>query len=386
MRKSSKLPFPLVEYEERLARVRDGMQRANLDVLLVSAPENTYYLSGSCTYGYTSLFEALVVPREGEPFIVTRLFEQPMVVETSWLEDIVVYRDGEDPIELTRRVLSERGLNDKRIGVEKRNWFLTVRNFERLKASLPRVHFEDCSGLVEDLRVVKSEREIEYIREAARAAEKGMRAGIEAVGEGRTENDVAIELYRGSIASGSEWTGFAPFVASGYRAALPHATWAGRRLARGDEILLEVAGCVKRYSAAMIRPVSVGEPHPLVTKAADTSRAALEATIKAMKPGSTAAEVDQICRKTIAEAGLIEFYTHRSAYSIGIGFYPDWGEGHILSFWQGDNTPLQAGMVFHVIPNLLIPGVGGIGITETVLVTETGGESLTNLERRLFIK
>jgi Xaa-Pro dipeptidase len=96
--------------------------------------------------------------------------------------------------------------------------------------------------------------------------------------------------------------------------------------------------------------------------------------------------VHAACQQALADAGWGGYHRHRTGYSIGIGFPPDWGEGHIKSLAADDPEPLEAGMVFHVIPSLPVPDVAGIALGETVLVTEHGGESLTHFDRNLFVR
>jgi Xaa-Pro dipeptidase len=96
--------------------------------------------------------------------------------------------------------------------------------------------------------------------------------------------------------------------------------------------------------------------------------------------------VHAVCQQALADAGWGGYHRHRTGYSMGIGFPPDWGEGHIKSLAADDPEPLEAGMVFHVIPSLPVPDVAGIALGETVLVTEQGGESLTHFDRNLFVR
>src|SRR5262249_54419692 len=108
--------------------------------------------------------------------------------------------------------------------------------------------------------------------------------------------------------------------------------------------------------------------------------------IAAIRPGVTSRSVDEAGRRLVDEAGLGKYWLHRTGYSIGLGFPPGWGEGHIFDLKPHDERTLQAGMTFHLVPNLLIPGIGAIGFSETVLVTKTGCQVLTHLPRRLMLR
>lgn len=385
MRNPNELPFIMSEYEARLRKIREGMLARNLDALMLSTPENIYYLTGFHTRGYYT-YHTLVLPVDGQAFMVIRLFEKPNVKRLSWVEQGYSYQDYEDPLQVTSTALVEAGLDKKRIGIEKDSSWLSVGTVEKLQALLPDVTFDVGSGIVERSRAVKSEAEIGYIRQAAKVVSTAFQAAFEAAEVGKTENDVAAELYREAIRSGSEYMAGQAFVASGYRSALPHASWQGRRLEGGDVIYLESSACVRRYGAALIRTIVLGEPWEEVKRMAQASIDGLESAISAIRPGVTSEEVDRACRDEIARAGFSESFVHRTGYSIGIGIAPVWGEGHVMDLKPKDRRVLEPGMVFHIVPVLFKFGEFGLGFSETVLVTESGSEVLTGFPRRLLVK
>jgi len=385
MRNRDDLVFPIAEYERRLGDLRQRMAAQDLDVVITTTPENICYLTGFESPGHY-YFNALIVPLEKEPFMVPRLLEASGVRAYTWVELVRPYEDIQDPIQVLSASLAEFGLGSKRIGFEENCWFFTAVQQKRLFVTCPDAVFSDCSGIVEAGRLVKSLYEIELMQRAARTTEAGMQAGIEAIQAGVTEGDVAAEIHYAMIKAGSEWPSIQPFVASGERGAIGHATWTDRVIQAGEPVFLEVGGCLKRYHAAMMRTVFVGEPDESLREAERLVQEAMEACIKAMKPGVTAASVDAAGRAVIANSSLGAQQSSRTGYSIGIGLPPDWGEGHILSLQQKETGLLQSNMTFHLIPWVQIPGKGGIGFSETVRVTEAGCEFITSLERKLFIK
>lgn len=378
------LAFPVEEFQQRLGRIRKAMAATGLDVLLVHTPENIYYLSGYQTAGYYC-YQCLVVPATGDPMHVTRGTEETNAKALSWIDRSTSYMDHEDPVEVTAASLRDEGFARTRIGVEKISWFLTVAHFERLRALLPEVAFADGSGIVEAGRLVKSEREIAYIRRAARAAEAGTEAGLAAIHEGATEDEVAAEVQRATTLLGSEYPGLPVFVASGVRSSFADATWSGRRIERGDPVLLEISGCVKRYSAALMRSAVVGAPSRQLQKMADVSREALEEMLAAVRPGRPLGDVWQVWADAITRGGF-EGRFKRTGYSIGVNFPPDWGEGYIRSFKRGEARLLEPNMTFHIPSLVKIYGVADMGNSETVRVTTDGCELLTNFERCLFVR
>ena len=385
MRQRDDLVFTMEEYQRRLRELRRRMDEQEVEVMLVTTPENVCYLTGFESPGHY-YFQALLIPRDGEPVMVPRRLEDSGVQALTWVEVSRPYEDHEDPIERLAGALAEFGWDDRRIGYERNCWFFTAPQQEQLLATCTKATFVDCSGIVEAGRVIKSDAEVALMRKAARSTEAGMQAGIEAIAAGVSDNEVAAAMHGAMIRAGSEWPAIVPFVASGYRGAIGHATWAGRVIEPGDIVMLELAGCLKRYHAPLMRTGFVGEPSARVREAEKVVQAAFEAMMDTIRPGITAAEADAAGREVIAAHPFGGEQGSRSAYSVGIGLPPDWGEGHILSMQPGETRPLQANMTFHLLPWIQVPGEGGISFSETIRVTASGAERLTNFERGLFVR
>ena len=376
--------FSLEEYHDRLAKLRSAMTEKGLDVLISFTPENIYYLSGYQTPGYYT-YQCVIIPVEGDPIMFTRYLEETNVRGLSWIDTRGYYNDNQSPVEETLRTLAEHGLTNKTIGVEENSWFLTVSDYRRLQEGLPDATFIDASGTVESLRLIKSDQEVAYIREAAAACDDGMMRAITIAAPGKTENDLALALYEGALAHDSEYMSLPPFVAAGYRSALAHATWSGKELVNGEVVFLEHAGVIHRYSAALIRVVSVGEPSDQIKRMDEAARAGLRAAIATAAPGIPAYEVDRACRGAIRDLGFGEYFRHRTGYSIGINFPPDWGEGHIMSIKESESRPLEPGMTFHFVPGLFDYGHAAVGCSQTVLITANGCEPLSTIPEQLFV-
>ena len=385
MAKSVDLPFPKEEYRQRLTALQQRMKVRDLDVLLSYTPENIYYLTGYSTTGYY-VYQCLIVSADHDPIMVTRELETPNVLYGTWLEHYRTFKDTEDPVEKTCKTLEEFELAKKRIGVETTSWFLTQRDYEQTVLLLSKAKICDGANLVEEGRVVKSFREIGCMKEAGRIVETGMVAGIRAAKLGVSENHVAGEITKALISNGSLYFAGQPYISSGYRTAIAHATWTGRELEQGDPVFFEMSANVHRYSTALMRTISLGEPDDEVKRLAEASLAGLNAAMEEIKPGTTSGDVDNACRRTIAKMGFGENFDHRAGYSIGIGFPPGWGEGHIMDLKPNDPRVLKPGMTFHLVPALLIGGKAGVGFSETVLVTESGCETLTNYRQEFIVK
>jgi len=383
------LVFTVDEFKSRLQQVRENMEKQGLNLLLVHTPENIFYLTGYQTPGYYA-YQCFVVPLDGEVVMISRLIESTNTIARSWVKNIVTYTgmedvNGKDGIQVTCEVMADLGVKGARVGLEMQGWFISPANYEKLQSASPDVTFVDATEVVNQVRVIKSPAEIAYIRQAARVAEASMSAALAAIVPGTTDLNVAMEMMSANINAGGEYTGLPPFVAAGRNSYVTHATWEGLELRPGDPVFLELPGCKNRYHAALERTAVIA---PVPSKWKDMAKVvedALDAAIATVRPGVTSGEVDEACRSVVNDAGYGDYYTHRCGYSIGIAYPPDWGEGHIMSLRSKDPRVLRPGMTFHIPPALFIYGETAIGNSETILVTDSGCEVITNFPRMLYV-
>lgn len=395
-----RLPFPDSEYRARLTRVRDTVARLGLDALLIHSPENTYYLTGLRSLGY-SIYQTLLVPLSGEPAFVTRAWEAMTGVPgTSNIRHAAGYRDTENPLALVQSLLAERGLGKATIGIDLSSRNLTAFQFSRLRRLCRPARFVDCSGLVESVRLIKSPAEIGYLRQSARAGLAAVRAWERAVRPGATELELAAAVYGALLSSGSEYPGYPPFICSGERAGWAHSTWDRRTLRRGDVAFIEVSGCVMRYHAPLARTTIAGaRPGGRLGRMRDAVDQALRDAVSTLRPGVRSGEVHATLYRTIERAGFEPHIDRNAGYSVGIAFPPTWSEARTMPHYarrsrlagagidgrrfylSRDNpTRLEAGMVFHVFPTIMFPGVYRWGTSATIAVTADGVEILAGPE------
>jgi len=381
-----KLPFSDAEFQRRLTNVRRVMADRDLAVFVSFTPENIYYLTAHDTPGYY-FYQASVVTPNRPPINVLRRIETTNTLGRGWARLAVGYEDRQDPVEATLGLLHELGVAGKTVGAEADSWFISPKRYQQLQGGIESEggRLVDASQVIEEQRVTKSAEELGHIRTAARAAERAMRVAIAASRAGTTENEVAAEMSAELIRAGSEYAGLPPFITSGPRTSLAHSTWAGRSYVPGDVLNYELPGVVKRYCAALFRCGTVGKPSEEVARRGAMIREALENVIEAIKPGTTSGEAHNATKAVFRKHGMEHMLGHRTGYSVGINYAPDWGEGQIMSIWDGDERPLRAGMTFHLVPGIYDLGRHTIVISETVLVSETGCEVITNFPRDLFV-
>jgi Xaa-Pro dipeptidase len=374
--------LPKEELNRHLAEVQKVIKSRNLDLLLVTGPENIFYVCGQQSPGYYS-FQCLCIPSSGEPFLFLRGLEAANARANTFLNEILIYEDGANGAERLAQELGRRGYKNKRVGLDRRSWFLTVEQYECLTSAFGKLH--DGTGIIEPLRAVKSSIEIAQIEKAAQSVEAGMVAAISEIRVGASENDVAAAMIDAAYRTGSEYVGMEPFVCSGPRSGLRHATWRRRVLQDGDLVTLENSACYNRYHAALFRTACVGQ---LTDNNASAMRDAciegLETALAKLKPGNTCADVHNAVQNVVDKHGYTDHFRKRAGYSIGIAFAPDWGEGNVLSLNHDVHTELQPGMVFHMPISLCVHGKYTVCASETAVVTSNGSRPLSSLKRALF--
>lgn len=385
MRKRDDMTFPFEEYERRLGELRANMARRHLDAVAICDPENIMYLTDYQTTGY-SFFQVLVVPLEDEPYMITRQMEESNIHARTWVELTRPYPDTGDAIQMLVDSLREFGLENKRIGYERNSYFFPAYHQDRIHTSI-KGKLLDCFGIVEQSRVCKSEYELEIMRKAAVATEAGMTAGLTACRAGVTENEIAAEISSAMFRAGGEFPAVMPYVTSGPRTMIGHATWEGRTVQPGEHVFLEVGGCYRRYHTAMMRTAVLGELSNSMYRAQERMKLALAAVHEELQPGMTVSDADNLIRKIISDNDVGASLVTRSGYSIGIAFPPSWDEGYIISLKQGESAVLEKGMTFHIIPWMWgVDGDKTCGISDTIYITDDGCESFFTLDQDFTVK
>jgi len=378
--------FSEQEYVDRVSRLQKSMQASDIEYLLVTSPEDIFYLSGHHTFGYYT-FQALVVPDSGKPVLIARRGELVNGRHNSWLSTFIPYDDTNDPVEVTTATLKSFGRQTAKVGVDLDSWFLSPRTYQRITQHLNGFQVVDGGGLIGPLRIIKSPKEVEYIREAARIASVGMGAGVEAVRPGAYDHEVAGAILGAMMSNGCNYLAVEPVVAVGPRSGNMHSAHDNREIKTGDCVFLEIGGCFNRYHAGLLRTVYVGPKVPdEVSEWYEITKRVVDHVVSQTRPGATSSDV----ATTVANVpGVTEEYKKgrkRVGYSIGIAFAPDWGEGHLMDLKVGDSRPIRPGMTFHVPFAMRRTDAFGVGFSHTIHVTLNGAEALTSFPEELFVK
>ena len=370
--------FPTEELNQRLSNVRSQMVGANVDGVVITIPENIYYLTELDHWGFFAC-HLLVVPREGAMILVCRAMERITIENQVKNARFFGHADHEDPADYIVSALSELGLLNSRIGMEKSSLFLTARLAESIQAKTPKVEWHDTSNLVSALRMVKSPLEMEYVRKAAKAADAGMLAAINTTRDGASDYEVSAECSRAMILAGSEYPGFGPFVRPTSRLGEEHTTWRGEVFRNGEAVFLEIAAAYRKYQAPMGRLVYVGNAPDGAEKSAQLAIDGMKAINSAIKSGAKAGDAYAAWREVARKGGLEDYERHHCGYLVSIGFPPSWtGGSMVTALAPNSKLELKVGMTFHTHSWFTNTECVDYFISNTSLLTEDGCEVLTS--------
>ena len=385
--------FTPEEYQGRIDRIRGVMAEKGVDLLVISDPSNMHYVTGYDGWSFYT-HQAALLSMEGEPVWWGRGIDALGARRTVSMDDanIVGYEDSyvqnpdKHPMETLAALIRERGWNKGRIGVEMDNYYYSAAAHRSLTANLSEAQFTDTTGLVNWQRAIKSDKEIEYMRRAARIVEAMHKAIVEKAEPGLPKNELVAEIYRtGVLGADGHWgdyTAIVPMAPSGMDATAPHLTWDNYPLQQNESTFFEIAGAHLRYHCPQSRTLFIGKPPQKYLDAEKAVLESIEAGLEQAKPGNRCEDIANAFNATLNKFGFVK--ENRCGYAIGMSYPPDWGE-RTMSFRRGDMSVLKPSMTFHFMPALWLDD-GGLEITEPILITETGVECLCTTPRQLFVK
>jgi Xaa-Pro aminopeptidase len=357
-------PLPPLDVAGRLDRLRARLADAGVDALLVTNLANVRYLTG-----FTG--SAGLVAVTGSSALLTTdgryRTQSAQEVEGSGAEVEIVVGGVQAQREAVHSMLSA----SPRVGLEADDvsWAASRRWADALPEVVP------TSGVVEALREVKDEGEIARMARAAAIADAALAEVLPGLARS-TEQEFALALDTAMRRHGAEGSAFETIVAAGPNSAKPHHRPTGRAVEPGDPVVVDFGATYEGYRSDMTRTFSVGgQPAGELARVFEVVRVSQAGGVAAVGPGAGAKDVDDVCRKVIADAGWGEAFEHGTGHGVGLDIH----EAPTVS--PLGTAILSPGVVVTVEPGVYIPGVGGVRIEDTLVVTEDGSRALTTFTK-----
>ena len=348
----------------RIAKLEDSLKERGLDAYISARPQNIRYYTGSIGGNF------LIVTNDKIPLLlvasldenVTRDQAKDCNVETYASEGLL--NKFSDRLRRSHSILV--GFDD-----------LPLSLLSRLGKRLPEITFRQDQDVVWAQRCVKDARELELMREAGRLANTAMEALFGKLAVGETEHKLAAEASYAMMREGAEAHAFEFTVGSGPRSAYPHASCTGRKIGRGDLVVVDIGASYCGYCSDITRTFISGKPDVKSLEIYEMVLRSYDAAYAAMKPGVYCREVDAVSRKIISDSGYGQNYTHSLGHGVGLDIHEP------PSVSQNSNETLIAGNVVSNEPGIYVHGFGGVRIEDTVLITKGGSRRLTDFPRDL---
>ncbi len=385
-------PFRKAEYDRRLAETKKRMADAGFDLIVCQDPANMGWLTGFDGWSFYTP-QVVLVHLDEEPIWFGRAQDAKAAHITTdipanniigYSEKLIHHATGH-PYDELADLIKERGWASARIGVELDAHYYTARAHAHLVKGVPDANVSDSEQLVNWARLVKSDAELVYMREAGAICTAAMNRAIEKVAPGVAQYEVIAEVYSAQIlgvkGAYGDYTGLCPLIQVGEGTSTPHLTWSDKPIPQETLVMLEMAGARHHYHAPLTRTLYLGSPPSEVTALTHTIIEGVDAALDMARPGVTCEAVEAVWQKVLNQAGYHK--DSRVGYSVGLNYPPDWGE-RTASLRPGDQTVLQSGMCFHFQSGVWLETLGA-AVSESFVVTDRGGERLCDVRSELIV-
>jgi Xaa-Pro aminopeptidase len=366
---------PPLEVSGRIDRLRLCLEETGADAMLVTNLVNVRYLTGFTG----SAAELLVGPQDA--LLVTDGRYRTQAAEqlaAAGVDGAVELSIGRVQAQREAVAAASRSWGVQRVALEAEN--VTWGAKRRIADLLSPAELVATDGVVERLRIAKDPGEVDRIRRAAAIADAALSEVLEMLGTGRTEAEVALALDTAMRRLGAEDRAFDTIVASGPNAAKPHARPSQRPIRVGDPVVIDFGAVCDGYRSDMTRTFCVGgEPKGDLARVFEVVGEAQAAGVAAVRAGVGAADVDRACRDIVAAAGWASAFEHGTGHGVGLDIH----EAPAVA--EGSTAILAPGFVVTVEPGVYLPGVGGVRIEDTVVVTQDGCTPLTAFSKEIAL-
>ncbi|MGB7156716.1 MAG: Xaa-Pro peptidase family protein [Tepidisphaeraceae bacterium] len=348
--------------------VRDGMKELGLDGLLLTHPPDLAYLTN-----FTGDDSVGLVTEKDIHLVTDFRYKEQAELEASWLK--VTMRDGKMSEACAKAIA---GAKVKKIGFEAN--FTTVGQVDALQTELKKgkmpVQLVPLEDVMTNIRKVKDDHEIDLVRKSVGVAEEAFEAIRSEIKVGQSENYLAGLLVFELRSRGASNSSFPVIVAAGANSSLPHYRPGEPLVQRDQPLLIDWGALFKGYCSDLTRTLMVGRVSPKMKQIYKVVHDAQEAAIKFLRPGVTTQQADRVARDVIDDAGFKDQFGHGLGHGIG-------REIHELPSMRktGGEEELRPGMIVTVEPGIYLSGEGGVRIEDDVLITHSGCEVLSSLDK-----
>ena len=357
----------LEPYSTRRSECFKNIEANNYDHLIVTSIYNLKYLLGANIDTGERMTVLLLSPGKKAKLYIHEMFHDQVPI-TNELE-VEYYSDELEPIQ----ILAANFSSYQRLGIDQ-NWLCTYL-IDLLKTH-PAIKVEK-STIVEKMREIKDQNEIDILRQSARIADAVMYQILQLQYFPATEREVADTIKSFFSEHGVNELSFKPIIGFGKNSANPHHTISSQTSKPEQPILIDMGGLFHNYCSDITRTFYLGKKNQQYEDLYQIVKDAQEQAIEMVKPGVTFSEIDLFVRKTFAKYEYDEFFIHRTGHGIGLELH----EG--LSIHQNNHDVIQEGMVFSIEPGLYFPERYGIRIEDIVVVTQKGYEVLNKCNKEV---
>ena len=385
--------FSQLEFDRRLKKIKSSMSKKGLDIIIITDPSNMNFTTGYDGWSFYVPQGVIISLDHDQPIWFGRMQDSKGAKVTTFLkeENILGYPEKliqappAHPYDYVTNFLKNKNWDKKNIGVEMDSYYYTAESHSRLLNQCPNANFHDANLLVNWERLIKSEDEIKYMKDASVLVQLGMKKAYETIKPGIRQNQVAGNIQQALLSGndeiGGEYSGLTLILASGISASASHLTPTDKKFVNNEGTIIELGGVKNRYHCPMSRTVFIGKPDSKTDETMKITNEAFENALRFVKPGNTANDVAIGFWNTLTKYGLEK--ESRLGYSIGLGYPPDWGE-HTMSIRKNDMTILQPNLTFHMIAGMWMD-TWGIEVSESIRVTEKNYELFCNFPRELHL-
>ncbi len=362
--------------KQRIEQLENWLKEEKIDAAFINSTENVFYLTNFHTDPHERLMGLFVFP-EAEPFVVLPGMEVRQIKDAGWSHEVIGYSDHENPWEFIKEAIQSRSIPGSRVAFE--NEVVTYGRSQAFLNIFDAPQIVNVEDKLNQMRLVKDEKEIEIMRRAAKMADFGVEVGVSALQEGVTEMEVLAKIEYELKKKGIREMSFSTMVLFGEKAGDPHGNPGERKLRAGDLVLFDLGVVLEGYTSDITRTVAYKSVSDKQKEIYDTVLKAELASLEAIKPGNRIGDLDQIARDIITDAGYGDYFPHRIGHGLGINVHEFPSMSHL------NDGILKEGMTYTIEPGIYVPEIGGVRIEDDVLITNDGYVTLTNYPKELQI-